>query len=341
MRLRASAVLISRALLTVAILASAGVAGAQDREADAERLFREGQKLMEERRFGDACPKFEAAYRKDEKLGTLLNLAFCHKEQGNIWYAWLEFREAEVKAGELGRKENRDFAHARLVELEKQLLKVVIDNPRHVPLSDVLMEDRKVPEAEKGTPFAAEGGQRKITFRARGKRPATTLVNVTRSDRPQRVTVPAMEDLPPEDQAPPDTRPREGGSRPDPGPAGKDDGTGSTQRTLGWVSVGIGAAGLVVMSVAGLMTLGSSCSPGGGGCTADERDSASSTGAVATVGAVVGGAGVLGGAILLLTAPSSGSASTGALPGHAHVPVREVTVTPRLGPGWAGVTGTF
>ena len=61
--------------------------------------------------------------RRIASLGTLINLAFCHKEQGASWYAWLEFREAEVKATELNRADRRDFAHARLVELEKQLPK--------------------------------------------------------------------------------------------------------------------------------------------------------------------------------------------------------------------------
>ena len=92
-----------------------------DKDADAERLFREGQKLLEERRYGEACPKFEAAYKKDQQLGTLLNLAYCHKEQGATWLAWVEFKEAEVKATELKRNDRRDFARQRMAELEKSL----------------------------------------------------------------------------------------------------------------------------------------------------------------------------------------------------------------------------
>src|SRR3954466_3222786 len=132
------------ALAIVLVAGGVSTVHAQTQEADAERLFREGQKLMEERRYGEACPKFEQAYKKDGALGTLINLAFCHKEQGATWYAWLEFREAEVKATELSRPDRRDFAHARLTELEKNLPKVIIDNPKKVPLTEVLVEDRKV-----------------------------------------------------------------------------------------------------------------------------------------------------------------------------------------------------
>ena len=189
------------------IVGTPRVAWAQDREVDAERLFREGQKLLEERRFGEACPKFEAAYSKDHSLGTLINLAFCHKEEGALWYAWLEFREAEVKATELNRPDRRDFAKQRLTELEKQLPKVIIDNPRKVPLTDVLVEDRKVWEAERGAVFAAEVGTRRFIFKARGRKNGALLVNIVKGEKLQHVTVPDMEegsDEPPKTDTPSD-----------------------------------------------------------------------------------------------------------------------------------------
>lgn len=290
------------AVVALGAVAAAGPARAQDREADAERLFREGQKLLEERRFGEACPKFEAAYKKDGQLGTLINLAFCHKEQGAIWYAWLEFRAAEVKAAELGRSDRKEFAKKSLVDLEKQLLRAVVDNPRGLPLSEVLVEDRVVPEAERGVPFAVEGGKRKITFRAKGKRPAVVLVNVTRSDRPQRLEVPEMEDLTAEDLPPEETPERatrvEIVTREDPG---------STQRTLGWVTLGaLGGGGLAVMSIAGTMAVLHPCASAGP-CTFEDRSAASDVSAVATVGGVVAAVGILGGLALLLTAPSTES----------------------------------
>jgi tetratricopeptide (TPR) repeat protein len=111
---RTRAALFGLAFFTTAHLA---YADPLDKDADAERLFREGQKLMEERRYGEACPKFDLAYRKDQQLGTLLNLAYCHKELGTTWLAWVEFKEAELKAIELKRTERRDFARQRMAEL--------------------------------------------------------------------------------------------------------------------------------------------------------------------------------------------------------------------------------
>ena len=325
---RALATALPFAMLVMGISRSAS---AQDREVDAERLFREGQKLLEERRFGEACPKFEAAYNKDHSLGTLINLAFCHKEQGAIWYAWLEFREAEVKATELNRPDRRDFAKQRLAELEKQLPRVIIDNPQKVPLTDVLVEDRKVWEAERGAVFAAEVGQRRFIFKARGKKNGALLINITKSDKIQHVTVPDMEDgsdEPPKTETPGEAPKTEA-------PAASPPSDGSTQRTIGWVSIGVGGVAAILGSIEGISTLSSSCA-GGKLCPPDDHSSANSTATIADVAFIVAGLGVVGGIALILTAPSAASSQAPASSARSTF-----TLSPRLGPGWASLTGTF
>jgi hypothetical protein len=329
--------------IPLAVLIASGSAAAQTQEADAERLFREGQKLMEERRFGEACPKFEAAYNKDHSLGTLINLAFCHKEQGALWYAWLEFREAEVKATELNRPDRRDFAKQRLAELEKQLPKVVIDNPQKVPLTDVLVEDRKVFEAERGAVFAAEAGQRRFIFKAKGKKPGAALINVanvTKGDKVQHVSVPEMEDAVEEP-------PKADGAMGDPakdGPATADADPGAKQRTIGWIAASAGGVALLIGTIEGVVTFSSPCQ-GGKDCTDDERSSAKTTGLVSTVAFTLGVIGVVGGVVLLLNAPDGHAASspvTQARPRTSPVPrASAVTVVPQLGLGWAGLSGRF
>lgn len=324
--------------LGAAVLLVCGQAAAQDREADAERLFREGQKLLEERRYGEACPKFEAAYRKDGQLGTLINLAFCHKEQGANWYAWLEFREAEIKATELGRPDRKDFVRKQLTLLEKNLPKVIVDNPRKEPLVEVLVEDKRVPEAERGAVFAAEPGERKFTFRAKGKKQATLLVPVQKIDKIQHVTTPELEDAPPEELAPPPAEPAPPEPAPQPERPAPEAPRGDTQRILSYGLLGLGAAAVGVGSVFGVMTLDNVCSGDGAKtpqCTADEKARGDRTGMISNVSFAVGGAALIGGVVLLLTAPSS-SPTAGSAP-----PRRRVAVTPELGAGWAGVRGTF
>lgn len=324
--------------IPLALLLVSGSAAAQNQEADAERLFREGQRLMEERRFGEACPKFEAAYSKDHSLGTLINLAFCHKEQGALWYSWLEFREAEVKATELNRPDRRDFAKQRLAELEKQLPKVIIDNPSKVALTDVLVEDRKVFEAERGAVFAAEAGQRRFIFKAKGKKPGAAMINVAKGDKVQHVSVPEMDDAvdePPKPQAAADGKPE----------AAKDDADpGAKQRTIGWIAAGAGGVAIIIGAIEGIATFSSPCQ-GGKVCNEDERSSAKTTGLISTVGFTLGIIGVVGGVVLLLNAPEGHAAAAPPSQSRSReappAPGSGVAVVPQLGLGWAGLSGRF
>lgn len=288
---------------------------------------------MEQRNFGLACPKFEAAYKIDRQLGTLINLAFCHKEQGSIWYAWLEFREAEVKATELNRNDRKDFVRQRLTELEKDdtLAKVIVDVPTRTTISEIQVEDRKVPEAERGAIFVVEQGRRRFTFKAKGKKPATALVNIARGNRPQHVQVPELEDAPPE--SPPVVEKPRNPDRVTPPPP--DPGTpGSTQRLVGWVVAGASVPLLLTGGIVGINVLGDDCKTTTdcpyGASTEDKQKAVQkvdSRATLSTVLMVAGGVIAVTGLTLVLTAPTSSSAA--------------ITVTPRVGAGWAGLSGTF
>lgn len=310
-----------------------------DKDAEAERLFREGQRLMEQKRLGEACPKFEAAYKKDQQLGTLLNLAYCHKQQGAIWQAWTEFKEAEVKAVSLKLKDRRDFARKGMTELEKQLAKVIVDPPSKVELTEVLVEDRRVWDAEKSVTIAVEPGpERKFTFVARGKRPLVQTVSVPavkRGDTPLHVTVGEMEDEPPPAPVvePPVVVAQPKAARPE-RPPPPDEHAG-TWRTVAWVTVGIGVPVLAAGSVLGVITLGSKCTSSKRNvdtdvCPTTDRANASTVAALST-------AGIIGGAVL--TATGLGIFLFGPKPSSSAR--ARAFVAPELGPGWAGLHGAF
>ncbi|HVH44432.1 MAG TPA: hypothetical protein VM925_18895 [Labilithrix sp.] len=331
--------------LCAGLWSGAASAEPSDKDADAERLFREGQKLLEERRYGEACPKFEAAYRKDHQLGTLLNLAYCHKEQGATWVSWLEFKEAEVQATELKRTDRKDFARQRMTELEKSLARVVIDPTQKVELVELLVEERRVPEAEKSVPFAAEPGQRKITFRAKGKKEVVQLVTIVKGDRPQHIAVPPMEDQ--EKEPPVVAAPAPEPPKPTPvqvvaapAPEGR-----SGQKTLAVVLGAVGIVGIGVGAATGVMTLSNECTAAAkrenpAGCPDNQagRDIAArgeTTGMVSNITFGVGGAALIAAVVLYVSAPS-GKASA---PADANA--KRVRMTPELGTGWAGLRGVF
>jgi hypothetical protein len=215
-------------------------------------------------------------------------------------------------------------------------------NPKHA-LSEVLVEDRKVWEAERGAVFAAEVGERKFTFRSKGKRQVTMLVTISpsKNERVQHVPAPDMEDAPPDEVAPVAEAPK---VEVRPAPVAAADGpldTGRTQRTVGWVALGVGGVGLVAGSVTGIMTLTSACAGlrgTGKTCPTSDARAADTTGAISTVSFVVAGVGVAGGLVLLITAPSVPSKAPRAGAGRR---VAGVVLTPRVGLGWASLEGTF
>jgi hypothetical protein len=104
------------------------------------------------------------------------------------------------------------------------------------------------------------------------------------------------------------------GTAPAPGPAAGADSadTGDTQRLVGFVGIGVGAAGLVVGAITGGLAMGkhsalvdacpnAACPP----AEQDNLDSYRTLGLVSTIGFIAGGVLAAAGVVVVLTAPSS------------------------------------
>ena len=113
----------------------------------------------------------------------------------------------------------------------------------------------------------------------------------------------------------------------------------SSQKTIGFVALGVGGAALAVGAVTGLLALGKhstlqdACP--NGVCPAGQQsdlDSYHTMGTISTIGFIAGGAGVIAGTVLILTAPKSAPAATASRGPH---------VTPFVGLGSVGAFGTF
>jgi hypothetical protein len=138
----------------------------------------------------------------------------------------------------------------------------------------------------------------------------------------------------------PQPSPPPGGYAP---PPGSEPTTGSAQKTVGFVLLGVGGAGVVVGSVFGAIALGKRasldevCKPTKASCPAPTQtdiDSLKSSATVSTVGFAVGGVGVVTGLIVLLTAKS-------ATTGETEKASLRASVTPLIGPRSIGLSGSF
>lgn len=267
-------------------------------KALAEALFRAAKDLQGQGKLAEACAKYVESHRLDPKPGTILNVASCHEEEGKTATAWADYAEAATFAARARQTERERFARARAEELEKRLSFVTFEFPTGQEVT-VALDGKALTTAASGTRVPLDPGEHTVDVRAPGKMPWTTHVTVDAGPAERTVTIPPLADdgvssAPP----PPIVAPGSPGAPP------------STQRTLGWIGVGVGGAGLVVGSVFGAMTLsetstidehcrGSLCDAVGLAANDDAHASAT----ISTVGFVVGGLALAAGVVLLVTAP--------------------------------------
>ncbi|WP_394846302.1 hypothetical protein LZC95_02410 [Pendulispora brunnea] len=177
------------------------------------------------------------------------------------------------------------------------------------PAFVVTIDDTAIPNETLGRERLVDPGPHRIAARAEGYVPAENSVTsveggshdislaLTRETPPEvaAAPTPAMEPVPP----PPHARSQ-----------------GGTQRTLGFVALGVGGAGLVTGAISGLLAINAhsslSSSPCSTGCDRaafngyeSDRSRYQTTSTIATVGFTVAAVGGIAGAILLLTQPTS------------------------------------
>jgi hypothetical protein len=118
---------------------------------------------------------------------------------------------------------------------------------------------------------------------------------------------------------------------------------GKGSKTVGYVLLGVGGAGVVVGSIFGGLALGtrktldSACPPAKDQCPASadgDIKSLKSQATVSTVGFIVGGAGLLSGLIVLVASKSPTT-------GESEQPSRRASIEPLIGPSSIGLAGAF
>jgi hypothetical protein len=304
MRVRARCVVF---ILTAGLIAgAAGEARADPTEgtsAAAELLFQEARKLMDAKRYGEACPKLVASHKLAPAVGTLLNLADCYERGGQLASAWVRFHEAIALAQRLGRPDREKTAKERADKLEPRLIKLTVSG-RESGL-EVKLDGNVLDPTVLGTAVPIDPGKHTIDASAKGKKPFATTIDASERSRSPSIEIPVLEVDPdakngatttPVDNLPPDPN--------------KSD--GSTQRIIGVVGMGLGGAGLVLGSIFGLRT-SSKWSETKEHCTGLECDrtgvelaaSAKNAGTVSTISFIAGGVFLVGGAVLFFTAPTA------------------------------------
>lgn len=225
----------------------------------AEQLFEEGKRLLEEEKYGEACPKLAESHRLDPAGGTILLLAQCHEAQGKLATAWAEYKESLARAVEAGNTRRERISRERIAALAPLLSTLTIQVPPEVarlpgfrltrggvPLGSVLW----------GTAMTVDPGSHEIQASADGFEVWSQRVEIQpRADRAS-LTVPMLRALPEATPAASSSSLPAASSEPPvsssapalppPLPAAE------SSRTVAFVSIGVGVLGLGLGTYFGL-----------------------------------------------------------------------------------------
>jgi hypothetical protein len=296
----------------------------------AEALRREGETLLVENRYGEACPKLAESYRLDPATDTLLALAMCHEGQGKLASAWTEFVEVANRSPREGRDDRASLARERADALRPRLSHVLIQvSPEAAQLSglDVMQDGTPIDRASFGQPLPVDPGNHVVQASAPGKAPWQKAYTVGSVATQETVSVPAL------------GTPSEGSMAAEASTSGSraeaPRGALTDVEVAGLITAGVGVVGIVVGGVSALRAVSKDhasdplcddlnrCSTPG--AVRDRRDALQAAG-FATISMVTGGFLVAGGAIMFVLGGRAKPADTA-----------QMSARPALLPGGGGV----
>jgi hypothetical protein len=315
--------------------------------AEAQRQGQSGIDACKRGEYRTAIEKLERAYSLVKAPSLAFWLARALRGQGRLIQATERYSEAmslDVKSGdpEIQRLAQQQAAEerARLLPLIPGL-KIEIEGATPEAV-EVRVDDEIVPKVSRGDSWPVDPGEHRVVARAGGRTVEQRLMVDTGETK--RVVLKLASDELDElrtTRTHGNTAVSEGSPRLVPSPRPADPWVsktpGTTQRTVGWVSIGVGGVGLVwwgITGVAGLIQArdldqqcpNRVCPP----AQDDELDRYQTLRTLSMMGFAIGLAGAGAGAALLLTAPRE---RVGVTP--------TAQIRPFIGVSEAGLTGKF
>lgn len=315
--------ILASALTSGALSPPPALAGEGD-PARADALFNEAVALANASKYSEACPKFAESHKLDPAYGAVLFLGKCYAKLGRAASAVAAFGEALEMARRSRNAQRVTEATKQIEEVSPKLTRIAVHLLGGQASSRVTVtrDGVEIPATDWSTATPIDPGTHVVLVTSPGKIAWSTTLLDGGPGQTVTVEVPPLEDEPPP-VAPHAPTPTLTEPRPwtldlpiSPAPPRSRPGdttSGGTQRTLGWIGVGLGAAGLSLGAGLGLAAsaLWSETEPycnARGQCDAmhlgDARE-ARGLAQASTAAFIAGGALVAAGLVIRLTAPSA------------------------------------
>ncbi|HQP35752.1 MAG TPA: hypothetical protein PLI95_11240 [Polyangiaceae bacterium] len=336
---------------------------AQD-SATAAALFDKGLSEMQAGRFDAACPALAESYRLDPQPGALFTLAECLAKGGKVASAsarydeYLELYARMTVAQQVGQRGRDKIANQQKQALQPRIPLLTLTLPKDAPAGTRVKRDGiLLNEPAIGTPLPVDPGEHVIATTVPGGPEHVQKLTIAEAEKREVTLEIELPPATPVASTEPPTGPAASAAAvptstasATPAVAPPHDTHGASVqpssgagRTWGWVSLGVGVAGLAVGSVGGVLALqkksdvddeckDTACSRDGMSAVNSGRDMALAS----TIGFGVGAVGLVTGIVLLAT---SGSGSKESKSGKAGW--HPVATTTGTRDAMIGVRGTW
>lgn len=312
-----------RILLALVTIASTAHAGDKDR---ADALFKQGKKLMAEKKYADACEAFEHSMKLDPQIGTELNVGRCYEEWGKLGHALHSYQAAEKMAKDAG-DARAPKIHELVEQLDPQVPRLTIHVPKDADTSSVRLDGAHVDSFADA--IVLDPGSHKVEYATASGKKKSRVVPVERGGSSEiTLDLPAQHEAVDHEQQPHPPPPP-----PPPVAETRDPGRGYRIGAYALGGVGVAAIGVsTYLTITAKSTyndaLKSHCGGMTNGCddiglrdTHDARHRAN----IGTIVFAAGAAAVAGGVVLYLVRPK------------AEHPAEAVYVVPSVTPDAAGL----
>ena len=322
--------------LGLALVSATALADVPDADKAAARaLAQQGQDALDRKDFTTAVDRFERARQLFPAPTLAVGLARAQVGVGRLVAAQETLnrvlREGAPAGSPPAYAKAVAEAHRDLDALEPRIpnLIIFVKGPAS---ARVTLDGAPVSNALLGVGRPVDPGRHLVRAEADGFAPVEATVNVAeQKTEPVTLTLDHRVAGPPPPPTP-GVAPPPGGAPPPPPPPPS---SGPLRKTLGFVGIGVGGAGLVLGAITGGLALSKSTTLSGA-CTDKQCPSAQQSNVdsyhtlatLSTVGFVAGGVLAAAGVVLVVTAPRP-------------VQGREAWVAPVVGPGYAGLQGRF
>jgi len=293
----------------LALSSSLAFAGDKDK---ADSLFKQGKKLMAEKKYADACEDFEQSMKLDPGIGTELNIGHCYEEWGKLARAFKSYKSA-LKMAKDASDSRADKIEGLVNQIDPSVPRLTMHVPKDADTSSVTIDGAAI--ADISQPILLDPGPHKVEYSTStgGKKSKTIPIekggtyDANLLDLPIKAAQTADHVTSP---PPPPPRPRHVAETSDPG------------KGYRIAAFAVGGAGIVAIGVSSYLTLSAKssyndalkkdcagmtnmCNDAGLKATHDARHKAN----IATIVFSAGLAAVGGGVVLYLLAPHEAKAT--------------------------------